>query len=700
MTATNKYLWNYERVTFTNGTTSDTGKRVIGVYGDKGATGATGATGPQGPTGATGPQGPTGATGATGATGNGVKSIAAQYYMSTSKTIQTGGSWVSTMPTWTVGKYLWTRSKITYTDGTTSYTSPYCDSSWEAVNGVSGDVSSLLTRMSTAEEKITDEAIEQRVASSASVTGLTTRVSNAETKITQHDSQIALKVNTSTYNADKVYRGTTAPASPSTNMLWLDTSVTPNLLKRYTGSAWVAAGAQEVKSSGMYIGPNNVAITTENFLLQLLDPANNENVLMEMSAGGEVGFKQLYADKIISSSVAAAYDGPEYIDIDPSFTGTSDSIFRSLGDAVKAVNNKFLPYDVYIFLPYDAELYEPDGTHITGISGSGSLTIYGGGGGIYLNSYITIKGCTAEIRLNSLDMREIRPLSGSNRNPYLIELYMDRLVYFDYCTLDANSTTYDSIFCKLSYAVVTNTALYNAVQGLEVYMGWAFMQACRGSCSWSMVSYGGYIIATGTVPSGSRSTGYNGQLYASGVTVNYGTATSPVTPQQTNTFYATTTKSYKGGWRTDTLDVIQGVYSNSGYSSSLSWHRGCMWFSTLKSSLSGRTIKSATLTIYREAGAGSGSKKSVYLCAISNTSASGTPSILVNYGSIGVIGRDEQLTFSIPVDAVQGLANGSYGGLCLYETPYNFKTSTYSSCYMRIGGTDSDYPPYLTVVYS
>ena len=45
MTESNKYLWNYETITYTNGTTVDTTKRVIGVYGNKGNTGA---TGPQG----------------------------------------------------------------------------------------------------------------------------------------------------------------------------------------------------------------------------------------------------------------------------------------------------------------------------------------------------------------------------------------------------------------------------------------------------------------------------------------------------------------------------------------------------------------------------------------------------------------------------------------------------------------------------
>lgn len=63
MTESNKYLWNYETITYTNGTTVDTTKRVIGVYGNKGATGATGPQGDKGATGATGPQGPQGAAG-------------------------------------------------------------------------------------------------------------------------------------------------------------------------------------------------------------------------------------------------------------------------------------------------------------------------------------------------------------------------------------------------------------------------------------------------------------------------------------------------------------------------------------------------------------------------------------------------------------------------------------------------------------
>ena len=530
--------------------------------------------------------------------------------------------------------------------------------------------------------------------------GMVSRMVNAESRITQNANNIALKVSNSTYNTEKVYRGSTAPTTLYTNMLWLDTSTTPNLLKRYTGSAWVAAGAQEVKSSGIYIGPNNVAITTENFLLQLLDPANNENVLMEMSANGNVGFKQLYADEVVSDSVASAYGGPIALHVNTSYSGASDTYFRSLGDAVKAVNNRFLRSDVYIYLPNGTgEIYEPAGTQIQGVSGPGRLIIYGYANS-RLNSYISVKGCSAHICFQNVSLREIRTLNGSNRNPYLIELQMNHHVEMNSCTLDANNVTYDSVYCRTTHVNLYNCGLYNALQGLEVYMGWAYMQNCKGSCSWSMVSYAGYIICSGSVPSGSRNRGNNGQIYDTGVTIDYGTAIPVVTPDNTALLYATTTKSYRGGWRSDTLDVIQGVYSDSGYKSSLNWNYGCMWFGNLRSTLSGTTIKSATLTLNRKTGSGAGSAKTLYLCAITNASPSGYPSIAASYGAIGTIGRGETATFSVPVSAIQDLASGAYGALCLYESPYNFGSSTYSSGYMRMSGTDTNNPPYLRVVYN
>lgn len=71
-----------------------------------------------------------------GASGKGVKSIVEQYYLSTSQTSLTGGSWSATPPTWEKGKYIWTRSVITYTDNSTTTTDPISVTGGAGENGL------------------------------------------------------------------------------------------------------------------------------------------------------------------------------------------------------------------------------------------------------------------------------------------------------------------------------------------------------------------------------------------------------------------------------------------------------------------------------------------------------------------------------------------------------------------------------------
>lgn len=79
-----------------------------------------------------GRDGTDGAKGDKGSTGTGVKGIVEQYYLSTSSTAQTGGSWSEAQPAWGKDKYIWTRSRITWTDGSTTYTAPCLA---KAING-------------------------------------------------------------------------------------------------------------------------------------------------------------------------------------------------------------------------------------------------------------------------------------------------------------------------------------------------------------------------------------------------------------------------------------------------------------------------------------------------------------------------------------------------------------------------------------
>ena len=102
VTATKKYLWNYEVIAYSNGTTSTTTPVIIGTYGDKGV---------------------------------GISSIT-EHYLATSAasgvTRSTTG-WTTSIQTVTnTKKYLWNYETVTYTDGSTADTDP-------VIIGVYGD---------------------------------------------------------------------------------------------------------------------------------------------------------------------------------------------------------------------------------------------------------------------------------------------------------------------------------------------------------------------------------------------------------------------------------------------------------------------------------------------------------------------------------------------------------------------------------
>ena len=122
LTSTNRYLWNYETVTYTDNSVVSTIPKVIGVYGDKGQDGTNGSD------------------------GNGIKSIV-NYYLATNSnsgvTISTSG-WTTTIqaisPT---KKYLWNYEKVSYTNGTVYNSTPciigaYGDKGQDGVNGING----------------------------------------------------------------------------------------------------------------------------------------------------------------------------------------------------------------------------------------------------------------------------------------------------------------------------------------------------------------------------------------------------------------------------------------------------------------------------------------------------------------------------------------------------------------------------------
>lgn len=87
-----------------------------------------------------------GEVGPQGDTGIGVDDVLEQYYLSSSNTSQTGGTWSEQQVAWQEGKYIWTRSKITWTDNTITYTTPVLAN---AINGANENINEVSKKVDT-----------------------------------------------------------------------------------------------------------------------------------------------------------------------------------------------------------------------------------------------------------------------------------------------------------------------------------------------------------------------------------------------------------------------------------------------------------------------------------------------------------------------------------------------------------------------
>ena len=144
LTSTNKYGWQKEVISYTDGTNKTT-EAIIAVYGDtgsqgpkgdKGDTGDTGPQGPQGPqgnkgdkgdTGSTGSQGPQGPQGPQGKTGT---TVSDQYALKFTGQTPVDADFSDERPSgWYVGCVYWQRFKYVDGDGNITYSQPSVDDS-------------------------------------------------------------------------------------------------------------------------------------------------------------------------------------------------------------------------------------------------------------------------------------------------------------------------------------------------------------------------------------------------------------------------------------------------------------------------------------------------------------------------------------------------------------------------------------------
>lgn len=90
-TQTDRYVWQYQLTTYTDGTSTKSNKYISSILGDAGV---------------------------------GISQIVEEYYLSASNTEQVFGEWSTEQPEWVSGYYIWTRTVITWTDNKVTTTDP------------------------------------------------------------------------------------------------------------------------------------------------------------------------------------------------------------------------------------------------------------------------------------------------------------------------------------------------------------------------------------------------------------------------------------------------------------------------------------------------------------------------------------------------------------------------------------------------
>ena len=244
-----------------------------------------------------------------------------------------------------------------------------------------------------------------------------------------------------------------------------------------------------------------------------------------------------------------------------------------------------------------------------------------------------------------------------------------------------------------------NNGLYNASNLIRIghCTEGSFVQLRGGSCTNYLRADGARWTMSGTRPDGTyaqENTCLHAPENPDSLTIDYGTSQPSVTPVTTESYTAIVTSTYypSGHWINSDNVIRQGFEGKT----STRKDYGCMWFDA--GGLSGKTIKSATLTLKRISGRGRSGSVTLKLWTTTLTGKSGKPTdSLVSLGEIGTIGNGMTETFNVPVSAISVIAAG--GGFVLYtEETSNASGKDYSRNYAHFEGTDGA-APVLTVTY-
>ena len=447
-----------------------------------------------------------------------------------------------------------------------------------------------------------------------------------------------------------------------------------------------AGSTARMTADGFFFGGNQFEI----------DVPGDENFHLDFEGGS---MKNFSADTVRADNLAYSWTGGTYVQIGPGQT------YETLDEFARAINNKVLPAKDSISVVLRAN--QTGTIYLGGMSGIGGVIIYGNG--YSFNGSLTIAGTSCYMWIEGLTVSGDLTL---NRCRYV---RLDNIMFNSSALTMMNGTTCLARKCQWAN---TNTCFSMSYSRL---IAWK----CRGGNSNGNAIWGvGAIVQwdTATTDSSPWQSGESSNMRPLGnvnltasltvpaniltsVTPTSLNGTTPTPPSSitTTTFNCKASRTaYDAGspkWYNAVGDVPQARlrqgFLNMGSSGSNEQY-GCMWFDT--SALSGKTVKSALLTLTRIAGYGRSSEVSVRLYTTPLTSASGNPlTSSVDQGVLGTIGNGETKQFSIPTAAISASANKGF--MLRVDDGALISGRGYSDNYAHFYGYGESNAPVLTVTY-
>ncbi|MDF2010189.1 phage tail spike protein [Priestia megaterium] len=526
-------------------------------------------------------------------------------------------------------------------------------------------------------------------------TELSSRLKEAESSIKQQAGLIESKVESKDFNGQTIISKVSQTSSSYkidaknidlSGVVSISDAKSPGKVIIHGGNIQAETMDWGVGKGGELVlgGPNN-----GNGRLRVLNGDGEQ--IADLNAGNG-GFSDLYVANLDSPTVLSYgtdtinlfvsdrwLDYPNAVDPNDENDGSGWATpLATISEALRRIP-KYYDGTATINLPYNGIFYED--VFVRGFLGTGSITI-SGGSGVRVNGTVT-----ASSNLCSIYMKDFT-VNGASGSYAVVQVAKSSYVDFSNVKVYGNNSQRGFDIREHSYSQLGNCEVYDVDYGiLGRYGATAYISNCKGlGKSYGIQAQGGFIVGTGTAPSGTTGNtlaNQGGDITAS-FSFNSGSATPPPAPETTKTFSSTSGDSWRdnfGGQWYGQNEVVQGYWGGYGV------YKG-LWFfgSSPSTTVTGKTIKAMRLKVTRKSAGGASGAVTVYFKPHGYTSKpSGSPSYL-NASTTASFRFGESKWITIPSSFYSLFQSGSAKGIGIYikSTSSNYYAKFSSSAQLEI----------------